>query len=122
MASRGWAPPVSSFPAQAGGHDGRVQSGATEPDQPAALEPESRRARAGRYGRRTAWYLWLSVLIVAGVLFIILIAENTRRVKVGWVFGYSHISLVFLVVFATVVGWLLGLATSFLVRRRTRRI
>ncbi len=62
------------------------------------------------------------MLIVAGVLFIILIAENTRRVKVGWVFRYSHISLVFLVVFATVVGWLLGLATSFLVRRRTRRI
>jgi hypothetical protein len=42
-------------------------------------------------------------------------------VKVGWVFGYSHISLVFLVVFATLVGWLLGIATSFLVRRRTRR-
>jgi uncharacterized integral membrane protein len=100
----------------------RVQRGSEDPDtSDAAVEREPFGARAGRYGRRTAMYLWLAVLVVAGVLFIILIAENTRRVKVGWVFGYSRISLVFLVVFATLLGWLLGIATSFLLRRRTRR-
>jgi uncharacterized integral membrane protein len=98
-----------------------VQPGAEDPERPAEIERESTRARAGRYGRRTGLYLWLCVLAVAGVLFVVLVAENTRRVKVGWVFGYSHISLVFLVVFATLLGWLLGIATSFLVRRRTRR-
>lgn len=98
-----------------------VQPEAADPDRPAPLEREPVRARAGRYGRRTLLYLWLSILTVAGVLFIILIAENTRRVKVGWVFGYSHTSLVFLIVFATLLGWLLGIATGFLVRRRTRR-
>ncbi len=61
------------------------------------------------------------MLVVAGILLVFLIAENTRRVKVGWVFGHSRISLVFLVLFATLVGWILGIATAFLVRRRTRR-
>ena len=87
-----------------------------------ALEREPVRARAGRYGKRTALYVWLTVLITAGILFVILVVENTRRVKVGWVFGYSRVSLVFLIVFATLIGWLLGVATAVLVRRRTRRL
>jgi uncharacterized integral membrane protein len=54
-------------------------------------------------------------------MLVVLIVENTRSVKVGWVFGYSRISLVFLVLFATILGWLLGIATSILFRRQTRR-
>jgi len=94
---------------------------AVERETPPALEPEPRRARAARYGRRTALYLWVSTLVAACILFVFLVTENTRRVRVGWVFGYSRISLVFLVLFATLVGWILGIATAVLVRRRTRR-
>lgn len=60
------------------------------------------------------------MLVVVFVLLVILIAENTRSVKVGWIFGYSHVSLVYLVLFAAILGWLLGVATSILFRRRTR--
>lgn len=54
------------------------------------------------------------------VLLVLLVAENTRKVKVGWIFGYSHVSLVFLVLFAAILGWLLGIVTSVVFRRRTR--
>ncbi|HEV2590521.1 MAG TPA: hypothetical protein VGU02_01385 [Gaiellaceae bacterium] len=82
---------------------------------------ESRRDRAGRLAHRTGLYGSATAVIVLIVLIVILIAENTRRVKVGWIVGYSHVSLVFLVLFATVLGWLLGIATSVALRRRTRR-
>jgi uncharacterized integral membrane protein len=60
-------------------------------------------------------------LVLLLVLLVILIAENTRRVKVGWILGYSHVSLVFLILFAAILGWLLGIATSVVFHRRTRR-
>jgi uncharacterized integral membrane protein len=41
-----------------------------------------------------------------------LAASNTAHVRVSWVFGSSHVSLVWLVLFAAVLGWLLGLAVS----------
>ena len=86
----------------------------------AASREESGRERASRYARRTRLYTWTTVLIVALVAIVILVAENTRRVKVGWIFGHSRISLVFLILFAAIWGWLLGLATSILFRRFTR--
>jgi uncharacterized integral membrane protein len=59
-------------------------------------------------------------LLAILVLLVILIAENTRQVKVGWIFGYSRVSLVFLILFAAILGWLLGVVTSVVFRRRTR--
>ncbi len=93
----------------------------TSPAQRSPLqEPESRRSRAGRYTRRTWLYTWVGLLVAILVLLVILIAENTRRVKVGWILGYSHVSLVFLILFAAILGWLLGIVTSVVFRRRTR--
>ena len=83
-------------------------------------EPESSRSRAGRYTRRTWLYAWIVSLVTILVLLVILIVQNTRRVKVGWIFGHSHVSLVFLILFAAILGWLLGIATSVVFRRRTR--
>ena len=82
---------------------------------------ESRRSRAGRYARRTYLFGRAAAMLAVLVVLVILIVENTRSVKVGWVFGYSHISLVYLVLIATLLGWLLGIMTSSLFRRRTRR-
>lgn len=95
-------------------------TGQPEPDleqRPA----ETRGQRAHRYTHRTVLYAWAAILVVVLIGIVILIAENTRRVKVGWIFGYSHISLVFLVLFACILGWILGIATSIVFRRRTRR-
>lgn len=89
-------------------------------DSVAPLARESRQERAGRYARRTYLYGWATVVVVSLILLVALIAENTRRVKVGWVVGYSHVSLIFLVLFATVLGWVLGVATSIVFHRRTR--
>ena len=101
-----------------------MSTGPLEPQQPEAPLPpqvERRRDRVGRQAHRARLYTWAVVLVTLLVLLVILVVENTRRVKVGWIFGYSHISLVFLVLFATVLGWLLGVATSIVFRRRTRR-
>jgi uncharacterized integral membrane protein len=100
-----------------------VTTPAAPPDPETTTTPsvEARGARARRYASRTRLYTWAVLTAVLLVLFVVLVAENTRRVRVGWVFGYSRVSLVFLVVFATLLGWLLGIATSVIFRRRTRR-
>jgi uncharacterized integral membrane protein len=62
-----------------------------------------------------------AVLAVALVAFLIaLAASNTANVKVNWVFGSSHVSLVWLVLFAAILGWVLGLAATAAFHWRTR--
>jgi uncharacterized integral membrane protein len=92
----------------------------SQPPSSRAGHGESRSARAGRHRKRAYLYGWTTVLLALLVLLVVLVVENTRSVKVGWIFGYSHISLVFLVLFSTLLGWVLGVATSVLFRRRTR--
>jgi uncharacterized integral membrane protein len=82
-------------------------------------EPRGQQMR--RHGRRAGLYTW-AVLAVAGlVILIILIAANVRSVKLDWVVGSTHASLVWIILAAAVLGWLLGIATSVLFRFRTRR-
>ena len=92
-----------------------------EPEPQPEPTVESRRDRVGRHAHRTVLYAWTTLLLLALVGIVILIVENTRSVKVGWIFGYSHISLVFLVLFAGILGWILGIATAVILHRRTRR-
>ena len=62
-------------------------------------------------------YRWFIVFAMS----VVLIAANLRSVKLDWVFGSTHASLVWIVLAATVLGWLLGITTSILFRHRTRR-
>ena len=55
------------------------------------------------------------------LLLIALIAANTGAVKLDWVVGSTRASLVWIILASAVLGWLLGLATSSVVRHRTRR-
>jgi uncharacterized integral membrane protein len=41
-------------------------------------------------------------------------------VKLSWVFGDTNASLVWIILASAILGWLLGLATSSALRRRTR--
>jgi uncharacterized integral membrane protein len=59
--------------------------------------------------------------VAALVILILLIAANTRSVKVDWVVGSTRASLVWIILAAAVLGWLLGIATSVVFRYRTRR-
>jgi uncharacterized integral membrane protein len=96
----------------------------SEPEKPdtaaPTIEAESRLRRGIRYSHRTGLYAALVVAIAAVVFLILLIAQNTRRVKVDYVFGSTLMRLIWLVVISAITGWVLGIVTSFLVRRRTR--
>jgi uncharacterized integral membrane protein len=74
-----------------------------------------------RLGHRTALYAWAFALVAVLALVIALAAANTRQVKLSWLLGISHASLVWIILVVAVLGWLLGIATSVVFRLRTRR-
>ena len=82
---------------------------------------ESRRQRRSRHGRRVRLYLLAGLSVAALAVLIALIAANTHAVTLDWVVGSTRASLVWVILAATVLGWLLGIAMSVLFRRRTRR-
>ncbi len=55
------------------------------------------------------------------MILIALTVANTRTVEVSWVFGSTRQSLVWIILFAAILGWLSGIATSVVFRFRTRR-
>ena len=76
--------------------------------------------RLRRRGRHTGLYVWAFVLVALLIIVIALVAANTREVQVSWVAGTGHASLVWIIVAATVIGWLLGIVTAIVFRYRTR--
>ena len=84
-------------------------------------EAESRLERSLRYGHRTGLWVSLVIAIAAIVFLILLISRNTRQVKLDYVVGDTQARLIWLIIVAAIVGWVLGIVTSFLVRHRTRR-
>jgi uncharacterized integral membrane protein len=81
---------------------------------------ESRFRRSLRYGHRSGLYASFVLAIAVLVYIILLIARNTRHVKLDYVFGSASARLIWLIVISTIAGWVLGLVTSFLIRQRTR--
>jgi uncharacterized integral membrane protein len=82
---------------------------------------ETRFRRGLRYGHRTGLYVSLVVALAVLVFLILLIARNTRQVKVDYVLGSTQARLIWLIVISAIAGWVLGIVTSFLIRHRTRR-
>lgn len=82
---------------------------------------EPRGARLRRHGHRTGLYAWAFTLVALLVVVVALAVANTRQVKISWVVGTNHASLVWIILAAAVLGWLLGIATSIVFRLRTRR-
>jgi len=95
----------------------------SHPSQPPPeTEPlESRSTRLRRHGHRTALYTSAFALVAVLVALVALVVANTRRVKLSWVVGTGHVSLVWVVVATAILGWLLGIATGLAFRLRTRR-
>jgi uncharacterized integral membrane protein len=92
-----------------------------EPEANAAPLEETRYQRGLRYGHRTGLYVALVVALAVIIFLILLIARNTREVKVDYVIDDTQTRLIWLVIISAIAGWVLGIATSFLIRRRTRR-
>jgi len=82
---------------------------------------EPRRERLRRHGRRTGLYTWAFGLVALLVVLIALVIANTRQVKLSWVVGTGHASLVWIILASAVLGWLLGIVTTVVFRLRTRR-
>jgi len=98
-------------------HEEPNEAGTTESLPPA----ESRGEQLRRHGRRAGLYAWVVLAAAVLVILIVLTAANVRSVKLDWIFGSTHASLIWIILSAAVLGWLLGIATSVLVRFRTRR-
>jgi uncharacterized integral membrane protein len=91
------------------------------PAQPSsAPDGETRGERFRRIAHRSRLHGY-AILAAALVAFLIALgASNTAHVKVNWVFGSSHVSLVWLVLCAAILGWLIGLVASAAFHWRTR--
>ncbi len=104
------------------GNESAASSASTDQDVSAATatpaETRTQRLRRKAHRGRLHGYAIVGVALVAYL--VALAASNTTQVKVSWAFGSSHVSLVWLVLFAAVLGWLLGLLTSARLRWRTR--
>jgi uncharacterized integral membrane protein len=83
------------------------------------VEPRGERLR--RHGHRTGLYTWAFGLVALLVVLVALAVANTRQVKLSWVVGTSHASLVWIILASAVLGWLLGILTAVVFRLRTRR-
>jgi len=81
---------------------------------------ETRRGHSRRMARRARLHGYALAAVALFAFVIALAAGNTAHVKVSWLFGSSHVSLVWLVLAVAILGWLLGLVTSAALRRRTR--
>lgn len=102
-------------------HDGDVEVAPVPEPAPATEPVEPRAERLRRHGHRGGLYLAAFAVVALLVVVIALVVANTRQVKVSWVVGTSHTSLVWLVLATAILGWLLGIMTAVMFRRRTRR-
>jgi uncharacterized integral membrane protein len=91
-----------------------------EPETTAPVE-ESRFHKGLRYGHRTGLYAAIVVALGVLVFLILLIARNADSVDFDYVFASTHTRLIWLIVISAIAGWVLGIVTAFLIRRRTRR-
>jgi uncharacterized integral membrane protein len=94
------------------------------PAEPTPAEPtpqETRRQRARRTRHRASLYTWMFVLAALVIMLVALAVKNTRPVELSWVFGTSEVSLVWLIIFSAVLGWLAGIVTGTVIRHSTRR-
>src|SRR5579871_2508865 len=85
-----------------------------------SVEPRNERLR--RHGHRTGLYALAFSLVALVLVLIALAIANTRQVKLSWLAGSGHASLVWIVLASAVLGWLLGIVTSVVFRLRTRRL
>jgi len=82
---------------------------------------EPRLTRARRHGHRAALHTVAIGLVATLVALIALVGANTRQVRLSWVVGTTHASLIWIILASAVLGWLAGLLTSTVLSYRTRR-
>jgi uncharacterized integral membrane protein len=81
---------------------------------------ETRGERFRRKAHRAGLYLYAFLTVALLVCLVALAIANTHQVEFSWVVGSSTVSLVWIVIFSAILGWLLGIVTSTVFRWRTR--
>lgn len=97
------------------------QVGAPPPSPPPVEPGERRGAHLRRQARSARLYASAFLVVAMLVVLVALVIANTRRVEISWVIGTTEASLVWIIVAAAILGWLLGIATGAVLRLRTRR-
>lgn len=86
------------------------------------MEPvEPRGTRLRRHGHRAGLYVWAFALVALLMAVVALALANTHQVELNWLIGTGDASLVWVILVAATLGWLLGIATSVVFSLRTRR-
>jgi uncharacterized integral membrane protein len=85
-----------------------------------AAAAETRGERFRRKAHRTGLYLYAFLTVVLLVGLVPLAVANMDKVEFSWVVGSARVSLVWIVIFSAILGWLLGIVTSMVFRWRTR--
>jgi uncharacterized integral membrane protein len=110
--------PATTHPQSAVGPS--PESATTPPSGASVPEPESAGARFTRRVRRVRLYMYAFFAVALLVYVVALAGSNTHRVRVDWVFGSSSVSLIWPVLLAAILGWLVGLVVAAAFRWRTR--
>jgi uncharacterized integral membrane protein len=116
----GVIPDTIEGPVSNGAPVAREPDVATPPASESATRGETRVGHFRRKAHRSRLHSYAIVAVALVAFLIALAASNTAQVKVNWVFGSSHVSLVWLVLFAAILGWLLGLVATATFHWRTR--
>ena len=92
----------------------------TEEERPAVQEETAFQRRLRQTHHGGLWAAAIALILIL-VYIILLIAENSHRVTVHYVFGTGHTPLIWLIIVCGLLGWCWGIATSHIIRRRSRR-
>lgn len=93
-----------------------------DPAAPLPAAPaESRTERLFRHGHRARLYTGAGLLVALLAVLVVLISKNTGAVRLDWAVGSTRASLVWIILAAAVLGWLLGITTAVVFAYRTRR-
>jgi uncharacterized integral membrane protein len=97
------------------------ESPTTSASEASSPPSETRLQRYARHGHRARLYAGAVAFLVLLAVLIVLISKNTRSVKLDWAVGSTQASLVWIILAAAVLGWLIGIATAVVFAHRTRR-
>jgi uncharacterized integral membrane protein len=86
----------------------------SEPERP----PSGGRDRDGLDERQVRQIAMVGGLVLVASIVLVFIVENSRQVRVSFVFFSSEISLIWVIVLSAVAGAVLGAVVTRLVRRR----
>jgi uncharacterized integral membrane protein len=89
----------------------RAREAAAAPSA-AAGGGETRAERFRRNARQGRLQVYALAVVALVAILIALAATNTARVRVDWLVGSSRVSLVWLVLAAAIIGWVLGVLAS----------